>query len=271
MTRIPYEIQLPRNKNEIRKYYIESKFSICDNLPIPHIENLANHAYISPIDIIRNILGHGLPLDTIKEHSLNNKETSPLNISRISQSAIAQDIFKNSINRFQNNMNTIVLWINEWSDDFDPNDSIKTLNSVWMKTITISVPHKITKNSHLYTYPVSVGLKSSNHEEVEEKFAKDLKLLSKGQDLKPFYYAALGTFVNVHAEIFVTLQDQPERRGANYIMLGNGRYTSRFGYAIDLLQLSDKIPACTDCFYNTYALKEIPSISKLNKYNNCGS
>ena len=65
MTMIPYEIQLPRNENEIRKYYIESKFSICDNLPIPHIQNLSNHSYISPIDIISNILGHGLPLDTI--------------------------------------------------------------------------------------------------------------------------------------------------------------------------------------------------------------
>ena len=68
---IPYEIQLPRNENEIRKYYIESKFSICDNLPIPHIQNLSNHAYVSLIDIIRNILKHGLPLDTIKNTLLN--------------------------------------------------------------------------------------------------------------------------------------------------------------------------------------------------------
>ena len=109
MTMIPYEIQLPRNENEIRKYYIESKFSICDNLPIPHIQNLSNHAYISPIDIIRNILGHGLPLDTINGHSLNNKGTTSFNISRISQSVRAQEIFQNSINRFQNNLNTIML------------------------------------------------------------------------------------------------------------------------------------------------------------------
>ena len=45
---------------------------------------------------------------------------------------------------------------------------------------------KPNKNFHLYTYPVAVGLKSSNHEEVEKKFMEDLKLLSNGDKLGKF-------------------------------------------------------------------------------------
>ena len=96
-----YKIPLPRNKNEIRKYYIESKYSICDNLPIPCIQNLTNHAYISPIDIIRNILGHGLPLDKIQDLVSDNKGSfTTNNVSMISQSAHCQKILKNSKKRF---------------------------------------------------------------------------------------------------------------------------------------------------------------------------
>ena len=122
---------------------------------------------------------------------------------------------------------------------------------------------------HLYTYPVAVGLKSSNHEEVEEKFAEDIKLLSEGDvKLGKFYSGAEKKFMNVHAELFVTLQDQPERRGANYIMLGNGKYTSRFGYAVDFLQVYEKIAACEKCHKNVY-MKEWSTSLSTNKCPKC--
>ena len=77
----------------------------------------------------------------------------------------------------------------KWSDDFDPNDSIKNPNSVWMKTLTVATTHNIKRNVHLYTYPVAVGLKSSNHEEVEEKFAEDIKLLCEGDSKVENFYS----------------------------------------------------------------------------------
>ena len=86
-----------------------------------------------------------------------------------------------------------------------------------------------------------------------------------------FYCGAQKKIVNVHVELFVTLQDQPERRGANYIMLGNGRYTSRFGYAIDLIQIQEKNPACDNCLHDIYMKEETPSLSTMNKCLNCGS
>ena len=41
------------------------------------------------------------------------------------------------------------IWINEWSDDMDPMDSIKSnRNSVWIKTVTVAPPHGKRENIH---------------------------------------------------------------------------------------------------------------------------
>ena len=63
--------------------------------------------------------------------------------------------------------------------------------------------------------------------------------------------------VRVFAKLFVSLQDQPERCGANYIMGGNGTHTARFGMAADLYALSYGIPACQECL-TKYLLSENP-------------
>ena len=108
---------------------------------MPTIHDLERHSYISIVDIVKHMLGHGMSFDTIQSY----KSLSDNNVSCIGQSMRAKEILNNSAIRFPDG-NVMPLWIIEWSDDFDPNDSIKSTNSVWMKTITISVPHKITKN-----------------------------------------------------------------------------------------------------------------------------
>ena len=71
--------------------------------------------------------------------------------------------------------------------------------------------------------------------------------------------------INIHAEIFATLQDQPERRSANFISLGNSKYTSRFGYAVDLCAVASGIPACNNCLHSILLNK-----SQINMENNKG-
>jgi hypothetical protein len=46
----------------------------------------------------------------------------------------------------------------------------------------------------------------------------------------------------------VSLQDQPEKRKGNFIGMGNGLHTPRWGYAANLSQTATKIPACNQCF-----------------------
>ena len=66
----------------------------------------------------------------------------------------------------------------EFSDDFDPNNSIKSnRQSIWMKCLTIS---PLCKNIHsMYnTFPISFGLKDKSHEIIENKFMDELTELS---------------------------------------------------------------------------------------------
>jgi hypothetical protein len=46
---------------------------------------------------------------------------------------------------------------------------------------------------------------------------------------------------------FASLQDQPERRKSNYIMLGGSKFTARWGYSLDINQLRQYIPPCSEC------------------------
>jgi hypothetical protein len=52
--------------------------------------------------------------------------------------------------------------------------------------------------------------------------------------------------VTVYLELFVSLQDQPERRKANSIMLGGSKYTARWGYSLDITLVWTFIPPCSD-------------------------
>ena len=97
----------------------------------------------------------------------------------------------------------------------------------------------------------------------------DIELLSKGTNASQFYSAKNQKCVNVHAEIFVTLQDQPERRSANYVCLGNGTYTSRFGYAADLCAVSTGIPACDKCLESIPLNEDAINMTNNNNCPNC--
>jgi hypothetical protein len=47
--------------------------------------------------------------------------------------------------------------------------------------------------------------------------------------------------------LFASLQDQPERRKATYIMLGRSSYTAQWGLALDFAAATSGIPCCKLC------------------------
>ena len=106
------------------------------------------------------------------------------------------------------NTNTpmLVLFITIWSDDFDPNKSIKSnRQSVWIKTITIFTMSKSGEKKKI-TYPVSLALKGSNHGSVDFKHSLELSSLNSGE-LLSMYSKSHNTFVHVHADIYSILND----------------------------------------------------------------
>jgi len=59
-----------------------------------------------------------------------------------------------------------------------------------------------------------------------------------------FYHGTLKKNVTVYLELLVSMQDQPERRAANYIMLGSSTYTARWGVSLNTMEVACNIPSC---------------------------
>ena len=230
--------EVPMTAAELRAKYVEGKYALLPNLPRPPVSMVGDHGYVSLKDCIADLLGHGLDVDNIE---LANPET----VMRISETKRAQRILENSI-KVNQGKEVLTLYLTEWSDGFEPSLSIKgNRGSCWIKTVTISPPpHQLHSLSH--TYPIALGLDGDSHEEVEEKFASELLSFGRGESME-FYHGALQCNVPVHLELFVSLQDQPERRSANYIMLGTSSYTARWGLALDFVSVASGIPACKNC------------------------
>ncbi len=76
----------------------------------------------------------------------------------------------------------ILLMCYEWSDDFDPALSMKaSRKSCWVKTVTIMSCNGFDKvHPENATFPIAVGNKKSNHQEVELRFSQDLANLCSG-------------------------------------------------------------------------------------------
>ena len=98
--------------------------------------------------------------------------------------------------------NGILIFLKLWSDDFDPNSSIKlNRQSVWVKTVTMFAMSKNGKTI-LRTYPIAASPKGADHEAVEYRFLNELVALQTGK-LLPFFERNTNDIVYVHADIFV--------------------------------------------------------------------
>jgi hypothetical protein len=251
--------RMPDSFQDMRHLYLEGKTSFIPNLPRPNVIRLQRHAYVSVIDCIADILAHGLDLDTINTGSAcRDNDTAAVShqfpaFQKNSESQHCREIYDRAQATISTNNEhhpLICLWINEWSDGFEPSYSVKAnRGSAWLKTITISPPpNKV--HSLEYTYPIAVGRSTSTHEEVERLFADELTKLANNTEGRLFYHGASKKNVRVHAELNVSLMDQPERRGSNYIMLGGGTYTSRWRHSANLSHISSNLQACDDCLAN---------------------
>ena len=114
-----------------------------------------------------------------------------------------------------------------------------------------------------HTYPIAIRTDGVRHEQVEGRFAQDLIELSSRNGVE-FYHGGLRKYVKVHFELLASLQDQPERRSVNYIMLGNSQYTASWRLMLDIAAVAKKIPACEGCFLNKLLLGEVSNTTCVN-------
>jgi hypothetical protein len=238
-----WRTKIPTCMKEIRNFYVRGKNAILPNLPKPSVTVISNHAYVSLKDCVADILGHGLDLDIIMSDDQINY------VSLLSECQVAQEIYENSTKNETFSCKPLCLYITEWSDAFEPSSCTKNnRGSCWIKTVTIS-PTVLELHNMTYTYPIAIGKDGDDHSTVEQLFANELQEFREGIAV-PFYYGKIKRNVFVYLEVLASLQDQPERRKSSCIMLGGSKYSSRWGYSMDLNHVSKYVPACISCFHN---------------------
>lgn len=242
-------ITIPSTTNDLRKYYMEGKHSVLQNLPCPPISGgIKGHSYVSLVDCIRDFLGH-TGTGKIAALDLESKMKFPNNglVSDTADSRHVCTVVKRACQKFTvPNTKPLVILLFFWSDDFEPNSMSKSMRgSAWIKTMTI-LTRKENGQSATHTYPIALGKKNDSHEEVEAAINREMALVQDGK-MGPFYDGRNRKLVHLFFDVHATLQDQPERRSANGVANGNSKFNARWGISGDHAQIYDVLQCCPAC------------------------
>ena len=244
--------KLPTSYSDIRRMYIDGEGSITRNVPIPNIVIVGNHSYVSLLDCVADFLIRRDNLiseindwnTTLHENNINH-DMHLFSCERVKEILNEANLRINNA-MIQNTLKLVPIFITIWSDDFDPNKSIKSnRQSVWIKTVTIfSMNNKCEKIK--ITYPISLSLKKTNNINIESKFLEELNQLRQGK-LLVMYSRSHNSLVYVHGNIFSVMNDQPERRTNLTLANGNSKVHGRFGLLLDCAQVQNYIRSCKAC------------------------
>jgi hypothetical protein len=236
--------QLPTNYNFIDRTYIRGKYALLQCLPYPSVKKVVDHGYVSGKDNVSHLLAFSSKYRCMMTSDIAERLNS--HVHHISESDAVREVLGRAAIACGGN-DIVVLFCMEWSDDFDPATSSKQNHrSCWIKTITV-LPGYCTyqKIGESSTFPIAIGKKNSNHQCVEKLFSDEMTELRSGNF--KCYNKHTGSFVHVYMEIVASLQDQPEQRSCNALMLGYGKYSSRWGFTGDLATVAHHIPSCVAC------------------------
>jgi hypothetical protein len=242
---------VPEHYSDLRRMYVDGDNSIARQLPIPVVEFKSEHSVVSILDIVADfILKHDNLITDIYNYDniINNYVTS--NDMHIFKTRRVNEIIDTAKTRLTNATNQqlgiLPLFITFWSDDFDPNKSIKNnRQSVWIKTMTIFTISLIGEKISS-TYPLTLSMKGLDHDIVEQYYMRQLLSLREGELIK-MYSRSHNRVIHVHADIFCVMNDQPERRGNLHLINGNSMIHGRFGILMDCKQVQNGIRSCISC------------------------
>jgi hypothetical protein len=231
--------------NALRMELFEKPKALFKILPHPPLLECDGHAYSLYSDCVRDALGKGYDLDLVPQRLAGTGTDFPLrDISSTPKCKALFDLNLHTSGVLP--LPFVDLWMTEWSDDADPNSSIKSnRGSFWFKSLTIS-PTKTMIHSMSHTYPLAMGHKNANHDLVGQCLIDDLATLGSDQGV-PMYSKRHGGMVLVRARLFACLMDQPERRGENHLMAGNSHLHKRFGFSFPWHSFEDVLRPCDIC------------------------
>ena len=243
----------PLNYSDICSFYTKSKHSILENIPTPRAFEKDNHSCVSIESIINHLLAFGVHFSLIDPEQ---DDTEDQIASSLSLTKEAIDIKERIRSNYPNHVKTgfpLILYVILWSDDFEPNQTRKNRNSVWLKTITICPPASL-KTSSLYTFPIAMGRKGQSHDIVNEMFNMELGSI---QQMSMRYSKLHNDFVPVVIEPLIVSADRPERSSLNQILAHSGSSSKRWMFS-ELIERA-YLPSCSQCFQKRLnKIKDIP-------------
>lgn len=236
---------IPNCHVQTRRVYLEGNNALLNNIPHPTPSCLDDdQTYLSICEMIGNYLASDIPMNEIwldREPMVGTCRYSNL-YDTPEVSHIVQDAAK----LYCHERVLILLGI-EFSDDFDPNNSVKkNRQCVWMKSMTISPPY-LNLHGMTTTFPISFGVNDNFHQIVENCMALELQTLSDHTQSNMFYHKRTDRMVRVHFELLMSLQDQPERRSCTDLLLGNGLYAARWGFSCNFGAIKHRLVSCSQC------------------------
>ena len=170
------------------------------------------------------------------------------NILTLKNTDRIKEIVDHAIGKSKNNdINCVPLFLKMWSDDFDPNRSVKAnRQSIWMKTITIFA---FTTDGRIieHTYPIGLSKKVYDHNEMDVCILKEINHIKDAKPMVTMYSNGYKSVVSVYVDFFCVMNDQPERRKNLGLALGNSTLHKRMGYIMDYKQLVNEIRSCNLC------------------------
>jgi hypothetical protein len=238
---------IPRNYLEIRSKILRGKNAFMTLLPTPKIYELDDgHVYVLPSDCIKHFLAHGnqpMEFDRLVRHfPIRSFNEAPRGVS------ICQQLMHVTNGKSDSKRHLQMSFL-EWKDDCESAKSNKfSKNSLWIFTITIFEKER-GRYSPIGTFAVAIGPKGKSHDSVEGLIGEDICRMRQyalpailGWDKEE--KAIPCTF---SADLYMSLGDQPERRGGNVLQLGRSLHHARWRHAIAFSKVLDVVPACQTC------------------------
>lgn len=249
-TTLPFfQINVPTTPKRMRQLFRDRVRSFPNLLPHPEVYKEDEHASCRLKACIQDLLAHNKEIDFISEPVVPLTDDSSILLQLLANTKQGAKIYKCAAETSDGK--SLPIWIVLWSDDFEPNTQAKqNRGGVWALCATIATPHSIL-NSDINTYVLAIGPKGACHKRVEETVMDELKDLSSGNSW--FYHGGIKKMIKVYAQVYAVLQDSPERRLRNALLLATGSYSHLWGYAGDLEHMMPKLLSCDTCFKHLLA------------------
>ena len=149
---------------------------VWNNLPRPKVTMINNHPYISTRQYVLQFFASDIMPQNVSKDGVTH-------VTSLSDYDARKEVYASAL---QSNPrvpkdNLLALMGIIWSDDFDPNLSIKAnRGAVWIGTVTF-ISELFADNTLEDTYNISIGLKNQYHDVIERKFVTELEELKNGK------------------------------------------------------------------------------------------